>query len=244
MSTDLVAQPSPLNALLADPDKLRDFPIATVERMFAMEKEIMAEAARKAFNDSFRGVQTAMTPVVRRGKIDYGKGQPPSLFAKAEHVAGMLDPLLALHGFSRSVSETDCGKDKMSRFTLTLRHGGGHVERHHLDVPVGSGKGGSMNSMQAMASTYTYCERHLLCKVFGVHLTDDDDGHAGGGGEERITDRQASELQEMLDEAGGQAAFLKVFSRGGQPLSGVRELHPAAHKAALTMLRSKLRRAK
>ena len=44
-----------------------------------------------------------------------------------------------------------------------------------------------------MASSYTYCERHLLCKVFGVQTFKDDDGNAGatGPGARPITEDQA-----------------------------------------------------
>ena len=54
--------------------------------------------------------------------------------------------------------------------------------------------------LHGMASSYTYCERHLLCKVFGVQLSDDDDGNAAaiGPAADPITEEQGFELHSCL----------------------------------------------
>ena len=65
---------------------------------------------------------------------------------------------------------------------LILRHTGGHEERHFLDAqPDYVGMKGNQNKtrLHGMASSFTYCERHLLCKVFAVQLARDDDGNGG-----------------------------------------------------------------
>ena len=239
MSTDLVAQPSPLNALLADTDKLRDFPIATVERMLAMQTELAETAARQAFAEAMLLVQREVEPVVANAR----NPETGSVYAKLDAVSRTLDPVMLEHGFTVSFSQGEGAADGLIRHEMKLRHIGGHHETHHQDLPpdgVGA-KGnpiGKMNRVQAVGSSDSYGARYLKLGVFNIQVVTDDDGRAGGKSPERITDRQASELQAMLDEAGGQAAFLEVFS-----VRDVRELHPAAHKAALTMLRSKLRRA-
>ena len=69
-----------------------------------------------------------------------------------------------------------------------------------------------------MASSYTYCERHLLCKVFGVVLTDDDDGKAAGGvgpGSEAVSPEQLRDLESLMSEVqGNQKKFLAIFGVG------------------------------
>ena len=55
-------QPSALATLLADPDRLRDFPIETVERLFVLDKEIRAELARREFSSAFNRVQQKNEP--------------------------------------------------------------------------------------------------------------------------------------------------------------------------------------
>ena len=215
--TALQVQQGTLATLLSDPDRLREFPIETVERMFDLERQFRADAARDAFFAAFGRVQARMAPVAKRGQIDFGRGKPAP-YALAADVMAMLAPLLIEEGFSHSVSEGD-SPDGMTRFVLTLRHTGGHVETHHMDVPAGSGKGGTMSAIQAMASTYTYCQRHLLVKVFGVIVTDDDDG-AEVNGREKISESQLADLLALIDEVKpgpGFVVFLKDVFDVEQP---------------------------
>ena len=108
--------------------------------------------------------------------------QTGTMYARAEDVTGMLDPLIiGLEGFSRSLSTTDCPVEGHIRFVLILRHNSGHEERHNFDAPpdyLGPKGSPTKTKLHGMASSYTYCERHLLCKVFGVQLVADDDGNA------------------------------------------------------------------
>lgn len=227
----LQARQGALAAIIADPDRLREFPVETVERLFAMDKEMRADASRDAYYEAFSRVQARMTPIGRRGRIDFGRGKPAP-YALAEDVAGMLHPLLMDEGFSYSLSEGECDKG-MTRFVLTLRHVGGHSERHHMDVPVGSGKGGTMNSIQAMASTYTYCQRHLLLKVFGVIITDDNDG-ADVKGQEPLTDSQLADLEALIADVNpgpGFAAFLRNVFRADSPADVAQADYPKVIRA-------------
>ena len=223
---------SPLQAILEDPAQLREFPVETVERLFALHERQEEKAARAAFNTAFHAVQSNMTPVEKAGRISYGSGKGESAYAKAEHVAAMLYPLLDANGFTHSVSESPHEDKGMSRFTLTLRHVEGHTESHDLIVPTGAGKGGTMNPMQAMASTYTYVHRHLLCKVFGVVLTGDDDGQAVKD-QATITEAQATELAGRLTELGRtEASLCRVYA-----IDRLEDLPAVQFDAAVALLR-------
>ena len=96
------SEPSALAKLLADPDRLKDFPIETVERLFVLDQQIRAETARCDFAVSFNRVQAAMSPVRKRARNT--QIEPASRYAKAEDVCSMLDPLIIAEGFSRSIS--------------------------------------------------------------------------------------------------------------------------------------------
>ena len=151
-----------------------------MERLFALAREMQSDAARREFAEAFNDVQREMAPVRKLG----WNGHTKSHFARQEEVAQMLDPIILSHGFSRSMSSTDSPTDGLMRFVLLLRHNGGHEERHHLDAPndsVGAKGAGNKTALHGMASSYTYCERHLLCKVFGVQVVSDDDGNAAAG---------------------------------------------------------------
>ena len=228
--TDLVATPpSALATLLADPDRLRDFPIETVERLFVLDQQIRAESARREFAESFNDVQQAMTPVRKLATNAHTR----STYARLEDVAKMLDPIILEHGFSRSISTTDSPTPDHLRFVLMLRHVGGHEERHHLDAPIDNigihGKA-TKTALHGMASSYTYCERHLLCKVFGVQVVSDDDGNASAGvgpGSEKISENQADDLETLMaDVNASHARFLKHFkidAVGALPVSRLKE---------------------
>ena len=146
----------------------------------ARQRDAGRRRARE-FAEAFNAVQREMAPVRKLATNSHTK----STYARLEDVARMLDPIILAHGFSRSLSTTDSPTAGHLRFALVLRHVSGHEERHHLDAPVDDigiqGKAGTKTALHGMASSYTYCERHLLCKVFGVQVVSDDDGNAAAG---------------------------------------------------------------
>ena len=229
---------SPLDTLLSNPEKLAELPIDTVERLSALDQKYRAEFARRAFADAFNRVQKEMMPVKARGQNESTR----STFARAEDVTGMLDPILVDNGFSRSISTEDCPVEGHLRFVLVLRHTGGHEERHRLDAPIDDvGMRGSptKTKLHGMASSYTYCERHLLCKVFGVQTFKDDDGNAGatGPGARPITEDQAIVLSDLVKEVGADwARFLRFFK-----VTALDDLPASRYNEATRMLSAKKR---
>ena len=197
-------KPSALQVLLADPDRLKDYPVETVERLYTLHKDMQADQAKREFAEAFNRVQLAMEPVRRTAK----NTQTGSMYARAEHVMEMLDPIILAEGFSRSLSCADCPVEGQIRFMLTLRRGR-HVEQHFIDgAPDYLGPKGNptKTKIHGMMSSYTLVERHLICKVFGVQLVADDDGNAGGGigpGAEKITPEQCADLEALRTEVKG-----------------------------------------
>ena len=232
-------EPSALAQLLSDPDRLRDFPIETVERLFVLDQQIRAETARREFSAAFNRVQMAMSPVHKHAK----NSQTASTYARAEDVTRMLDPLILAEGFSRSISTEPAENQNTIRFVLILRHTSGHEERHRLDAPIDNvGPKGSptKTALHGMASSYTYCERHLLCKVFGVVLTADDDGNAAAGvgpGSEVITDDQLQDLESLLSEvSANRDKFLAYFK-----IASLSQMKRGQLKEAIQLLEVKRR---
>ena len=206
----LTAADNPLAAILSDPERLQAVPVDVVERLFAMDREMRADQARQLFADAFNRVQSSMEPV-RRTKSNSHTG---SMYAAAEAVVNMLAPILAAEGFSWSVSTGEPPGPEMLRVVLKLRHGGGHEETHHLDAPIdnkGIGGKATKTALHGMGSTITYCQRYLLCSVFGVELADDRDGNPPEDAA-TVTDEQAANLKALCDEVGADlGAFLKVL---------------------------------
>ena len=222
--TALQVQQNALTALLADPERLNALPIDKLERLFDLNERMLAATAKAEFQAAFARVQSQIEVVPKRGSIRRKDGSITT-YAKIEDVVGMLHPLLIEHGFTRSTScgDTPIAADlsgvPMTRFTLLLRHAGGHEEAHHLDVPITAGKGGSMNVMQSIVSTASYCEKHLIVKVFGFVTGDDNDG-ADVKGQEPITEQQVSDLEALIAEVEpgpGFVTFLRDVFRAERP---------------------------
>ena len=131
-----------LEQLLSDPDRLKDFPIETVERMFELNLKLQRRRGRGrdfshvAFNrcPGRRGHDagqkaTGQETTQYHGSISTRK--PPMT------PMAMLDPIVTVnHGFSRSSLSTDeCAHREMTRIRLrshTSPHSAGHEERHFL----------------------------------------------------------------------------------------------------------------
>lgn len=227
---------NPLAAILAEPDRLKDLPIETVSKLYEIDKEMRRERARQDFAAAFTAVQVEMTPVRRAATNSHTR----SRYARLEHVTAMLDPIIQAHGFSRSVSTEPGAADGLQRFVLVVRHVGGHEERHYLDAPldnIGIKGQATKTALHGMASSATYCERHLICKVFGVQTVDDDDGNAGalGPGAEPITEAQVAEIGALADEVGADKRRLcGVFEVDS--LAGLTQVQ---FRPAMQMLRAK-----
>ena len=190
-----------------------------------MHERMLAAQAKTDFNAAFQAVQDRVDPVPRRGRIDRRDGTPPTPYQLVTMSWTCFRPLLKENQLTYSVSNTESPvagevdvrisknvykKMPMVRFTLRLRHIAGHEEFHHLDVPAGSGTGGSMNTMQAMASTASYCERHLLCKAFGVITGPDNDGQDVKG-QEPITAEQVANIEDLSADVGVGPAFAEFL---------------------------------
>ena len=232
-----VRPPSALDTLLSDPERLKEFPIETVERMFALNREMAADAARREFTVAFNRLQSRMTPVHKAATNTH----TASRYVLAEHVHAMLAPLLHEEGFAWSSSMGDCPTPGHLRIVLTLRHIGGHVETHFYDAPVddkGIKGAPTKTALHGSRSTWTYCERTLLSKVCGIRETLDDDGNAGGNvgpGSERITEEQAQTLDELIDEV--QANRVRFLSLYG--VESIADLPASVYVGALRALEAK-----
>ena len=242
--TALAVQQNALTALLADPARLEALPVDKLERMLDMHERIMATQAKADFQAAFGRVQAQLEVVPKRGSFRRKDGSVTA-YAKIEDVVGMLHPLLVEHGFTRSTScgntpiAADLSGVPLTRYTLLLRHAGGHEEQHHLDVPITAGKGGSMNVMQSIASTASYCEKHLLAKVFGFVTADDKDG-ADVKGQEPITEQQVGDLESLLAEIQPGPGFV-TFLRDVFKAERIEDIAQADHGKVVRALEMKRR---
>ena len=206
MTTDLATtQPSPLAQLLADPDRLKEFPIETVERLFALDREMRQDGAQNR-NSPMRctRLQGDLTPVRKAAKND----QTGSWYARLEDVEAMLDPVIHKHGFSTSLSSQPGAPADHTRFVLMVRHVGGHAEEHTWDAPIDDkGIKGNPNKtrLHGGGSSMAYAARYLKTNVFSVSTYRDDDGNAAGTGRRRRSRSPKQQFQQQLNDLADQS---------------------------------------
>ena len=91
--------------------------------------------------------------------------------------------------------------------------------------------------MQAMASTASYCERHLLCKAFGVITGPDNDGQDVKG-QEPITAEQVANIEDLSADVGVGPAFAELL-RDMFQVERIDQIAKADYKKVIRALESR-----
>ena len=121
----------------------------------------------------------------------------------------MVDPVFAAHGLAYRFAVEQQGD--MARVTCIVSHADGYSERVKLESKVDPGSTG-MSMVQALGSALTYLQRYSLRAAIGLAAAVDDDGRGAGGSSPRISNAQATELHELIEETGrSQMTLLKLI---------------------------------
>ena len=89
--TDLVTTTdNPLAVILSDPERLNALDTGKLKELMDLQERILDREAKGAFYKSFNAVQSEMRPVQRKARNQHTQ----SLYARAEDVAAMIDPIL------------------------------------------------------------------------------------------------------------------------------------------------------
>ena len=237
MTTELTTtDASPLVAVLSDPERLNQLDTDKLKELMVMQERMEDRQAQREFASAFNAVQHDMAPVRRNARNSH----TASMYARAEDIDKMLDPILVKHGFSVSFSTDTSKLDDHILVVMTVRHTGGYREVHSLDAPVddkGIKGSATKTRIHGMASSLTYCKRHLKCSVFDVQLSDDDDGNRAGMGEsaEPITNEQLSRIVDLMNDVDADVPKFTQFFK----IDGVSDLPQSRYNEAVTMLEAK-----
>lgn len=163
--------------------------IATLERLFEMQKDWEAREAKKAFTRAMSAFQSEIPVIVKKGLASFeyknGGGRMEYTFAKLEDITESIKSFLVQNLLTyRWESDTEQGVIKI---TCIVSHADGHCEKtSSISTPDTSG---SKNGIQAMASATTYLKRYTLINAMGITVSDDDDdGHSAQSGSENIAE--------------------------------------------------------
>lgn len=148
-------------------------PVETMERLFALRKEVKAEMGKEAFDDAMSDFQ-GECPVIKKQKKggSTNAGNIAYMYAPLDIIVTQTKDLIKKNGFSYAIkAET---KDKLVKATCIVKHRLGHSEESSFEVPLGT-KTSVMNDSQVVAAALTFAKRYAFCNAFGI-LTGDDDG--------------------------------------------------------------------
>lgn len=148
-----------------------------VEKMMDLQERWEHREAEKAFNDALAAFKAEAVEIIKRKAVDFTsqKGRTHYKHAELSDVVEAVGPALSKHGFAWSwKTEQNSGS---IRVTCILKHRQGHSDSVSLES--GADQSGNKNSIQAIASTITYLQRHTLKAITGVsEKGDDTDGVA------------------------------------------------------------------
>lgn len=191
----------------------RNVPVETLERLIALQAQVMERDAEMEMAQALAAFQTECPPIPRVKTADVtkqGVKQYSYNFAPYEVIAKIIQPYLTKHGLSYT-HDAEVG-DGVVKVICTLQHIAGAKRKATFTGPFDSS--GGKNPLQAVGSARSYGKRYSLADVLGLSTEDDDDaarvwrnGKTSSGGDDfdpnaPISLEQAKEIERLLDEAG------------------------------------------
>lgn len=158
-----------------------------ISQMMDLQQRWEEREAEKAFNDALAAFKSEAVEIIKRREVDFTsqKGRTHYKHAELSDVVEAVGPALSKHGFAWSwKTEQQSGT---IRVTCILKHRQGHSDSVGLEAAADAT--GNKNSIQAIASTITYLQRHTLKAITGVsEKGDDDDGRGSVAVDPAIVD--------------------------------------------------------
>jgi len=188
--------------------------VAKLETLLRMQREILADDARRLFNQAMAQVQSEMQPIVR----DAQNTETRSRYARLATIDALMRPLYSRHGFCLSF-DSEPIEGANIRIVCEVAHEGGHTKSYHLDAALDvAGPKGTPNKspMHGLGSSVSYLRRYLTCMIFHIVMVDEDqDGNQPRQPIGRLTPAQTDELWALMRQTRTQEGqFLKVMAPG------------------------------
>lgn len=179
----------------------KDMDVAKLRELIDLQRGIVAEQARVAFEQAMVLAQEEMPGVVRDAMNDHTR----SRYARLETIDLKIRPVYTRHGFSLSF-DGQTQADRSIEVTCIVSHRDGHTRTYKLAGDLdATGSQGKANKtpIQAMGSTVSYLRRYLTCMIFNIVLTNEDrDGSPERLPEGNISAEQKEEIVKLLRATG------------------------------------------
>jgi hypothetical protein len=183
--------------------------INKLQQLMEMRERIEARQAEADFDKALTAAQAGMGRV----RTDSNNPQTRSRYASYGALDAAMRQVYTTNGFALSFN-TENPAPEVVRVICRVSHQRGHSRTYQIDMPAdGKGaKGGDvMTKTHATGSAVSYGMRYLLKMIFNIAVSDrDDDGNGAGGKLKVITQDQADQIRELLEENGkDRVKFLK-----------------------------------
>ena len=157
----------------------KQVPVETLERLLAMQKEIMAANAKAAYDEAMRRFQAGCPTIQKHKKVMNKDGKTVRyVYAPMDDIIEQVKTPLSENGFSyRLGQEIDKPKPGWMTIFCTATHAAGHSETEKFEIPLG--KAEYMTAQQEVGSARTFGARYCFLGVFGIMTGDEDDDAAG-----------------------------------------------------------------
>jgi ERF superfamily len=191
-----------------------------MQALLEMQRQLMADQARREFNEAFARLASRLPRISKNGAIEYpdrrgGKGTSIA-YAKWEDIDAAIRPLYLAEGFTLSFDTEPAGEKVI--VIAFLQHVGGHARRAQTPPLAFDGSGGK-NATQAAGSTFSYGKRYAATMIFNI-VTEGEDTDGVFSGLERIEPAKAQQLGRSIESYGGRLdRFLSYM--GVQDLSEI-----------------------
>lgn len=169
------AQQKNVLQIIADVASRPDANPTVMRELLDMQKEIMADQAKRDFNAAFIALQAELPTIRRDGRIEvrekdprtgsreHGRVQQSTPYATFNAIMTTIKPLLVKHGFALSFSTEPAGERLLVRGLL---EGYGHERTTAFPLPAETS--GSKNNVQGWGSSMSYGKRYCTIALLNI----------------------------------------------------------------------------
>lgn len=145
----------------------------TVTLAMAVRRELMAEKAKKEFDEAMASFQIECPKVIKSKSVENAYK-----YAPFENVVMTVKECESRHGFHHKLDTVDTDPEWVIAICI-VNHRGGHSETSRVKLPIGTGTR-LMSKTQIYAAAQSFALRRAFCNAFGiVPVGEDTDGQFG-----------------------------------------------------------------
>lgn len=178
--------------------------VATLEQLLKLRIMVEDRNARQAFVAAMTAFRAECPPIVKNrdntqfSRVTREGAQRYVRYAPLDEIDRIARPVAAKHGLVWTWNTTV--DEKLMHITCRVIHVDGHAEETVVSMPYESKAGSS--PQQKYGSTQTYGMRYSLIAALGITTTDEDWDGAIVEEPTFITEKQAADLSDLLEEHG------------------------------------------